>query len=256
MAPSASSSSTSASPPPQADLSRRQWQTLQALRTLWESAACPPTREELGAALGVRAQTADFHLRALARKGFVELGRNARAVSLLPPALELLPEAPRRRTRALAAAAAARPEPREVPIIGSVAAGLPILALENHDGSLPLAAGQSADFALRVQGDSMIDVGILDGDLVLVAEAETAPAGSIVVALVGEGETLEATVKAYRPGRGRVVLEAANPRHADLVLTSDTPFTLAGRVVGLWRDTPRSFSWQSPSRRRHGRRDA
>lgn len=254
MAPSASSSSTSAFPPPQADLSRRQWQTLQALRTLWESASCPPTREELGGALGVRAQTADFHLRALARKGFVELGRNARAVSLLPPALELLEGSSRGRTQALAAAA--RPEPREVPIIGSVAAGLPILALENHDGSLPLAAGQSADFALRVQGDSMIDAGILDGDLVLVAEAETAPAGSIVVALVGEGETLEATVKAYRPGRGRVVLEAANPRYADLVLTPDIPFTLAGRVVGLWRDTPRSFSWQSPSRRRHGRRDA
>jgi repressor LexA len=254
MAPSASSSSTSAPSPPQADLSRRQWQTLQALRALWESAACPPTREELGGALGVRAQTADFHLRALARKGFVELGRNARAVSLLPPALELLEGSSRRRTQALVAAA--RPESREVPIIGSVAAGLPILSLENHDGSLPLAAGQSADFALRVQGDSMIDAGILDGDLVLVAEAETAPSGSIVVALVGEGETLEATVKAYRPGRGCVVLEAANPRHADLVLTPDIPFTLAGRVVGLWRDTPRSFSWQFPSRRRHGRRDA
>lgn len=234
-----------------APLSRRQWQCLQALRTLWKSAACPPTREELGVALGVRAQTADFHLRALARKGFVELGRNAREIRLLAPARELLgplrgPSRGAERVSGGSELSAENPQ-RQIPILGNVAAGLPILALENQQGSLPVALSSTADFALRVQGDSMIDAGILEGDVVLVQQTTEAPAGSIVVALVGEGESLEATVKSYMPERRRVRLCAANPAYEDLVLTPDTPFSLAGRVVGLWRDAHHSFHWKPQS---------
>jgi len=122
------------------------------------------------------------------------------------------------------------------------------MALENQQGTLPVAASSAADFALRVQGDSMIHAGILEGDVVLVQQTTEAPSGSIVVALVGEGESLEATVKAYVPERRRVLLRAANPAYEDLVITPDTPFSLAGRVVGLWRDSRHSFLWHSPSR--------
>ena len=196
-------------------LSPRQVAALAAVRAHWGEFGFPPTRAELGARLGVRAQTADFHLRALARKGLLRLGRGARDLELLGP---------------LAGAAA-----ETVPIVGRVAAGAPLTAIENMEGTLPVPAGSGADFALRVSGDSMIEAGILDGDLVLVEHCETAEKGEIVVALLGEGDELEATVKRYLPSRGRVVLRPANATMDDLVVHRGEAFSLAGRVVGVLR---------------------
>ncbi|MHC4824345.1 MAG: transcriptional repressor LexA [Planctomycetota bacterium] len=198
-------------------LSPRQSAVLEILQRAFAAQECPPTRQELGSKLGVRAQTADFHLRALERKGYVELGRNSRSIRLL------VTEGPYRDVEA------------SIPILGRVAAGVPILAVENQEGRLPQLEGSRADFALRVQGDSMIEAGILDGDLVLVEQAAEVARGEIVVALLGAGEEMEATVKRYLPFRNRIVLHPENSALPDRVVRRDEPFALAGRVVGVLR---------------------
>lgn len=207
--------------------SPRQQAALQALRAFQVRHGYPPTRAELGRLLGVSAQTADFHLRALARKGLIRISRQARGIAAVPAG----GEAARRKAGSGAAGAALR----VVPIIGHVAAGAPLLAIQNLEGALPLPEGCGADFALRVAGDSMIEAGILDGDLVLVEQSATAKKGDIVVALIGEGEQMEATVKRYLPERGRIVLRPANATLSDLVVRRGEAFALAGRVVGVLR---------------------
>jgi repressor LexA len=107
-----------------------------------------------------------------------------------------------------------------VPLLGRVAAGAPILAAEHTEGWLsvqPRRAGEAL-FALRVRGDSMVNAGILDGDIVVVRSRETAEDGRIVVAQVGDGEQAEATVKRFRRGRGgRVELHPENAAYPVLV---------------------------------------
>jgi repressor LexA len=123
-----------------------------------------------------------------------------------------------------------------LPILGRVAAGRPLLAVENREGTLSLSTemlGTGEHFALRVQGDSMIEAGISDGDYVIVRQQETANPGEIVVALLGE----EVTVKRLRKKGATLFLEAANPTYAPIPLTgsSVTPRIL-GTVVGLYRN--------------------
>ncbi len=208
-------------------LSDRQRSALKEVAAHINQLGMPPTRAELGRRLGVSAQTADFHLRALERKGMLRCGRRARELELAPGARSLLVEdnsfSDPNTTKV------------QVPIIGRVAAGAPITAIENIEDSLPIPHGTGADFALRVQGDSMIEAGILDGDLVLVQQCEQASKGEIVVAILGEGEEMEATVKRYLPGTGRVVLRPANATMEDIVIDAKQPFCLAGRVVGVLR---------------------
>ena len=203
-----------------AALSPRQRQALDAVRAFAAERGLPPTRAELGRRLGVSPQTADFHLRALERKGRVRLGRRSRSIAFEPAARD---------------AGSNGAGVRMVPLVGRVAAGAPLMAVENLEGTLPLPEGSGADFALRVQGDSMVEAGILDGDLVLVEKSDQAAPGDIVVAMVGEGETVEATVKRWLPGRGRVVLRPANAAHTDIVVREGEPLSLAGRVVGVLR---------------------
>ena len=155
---------------PRPTLSARQARTLEILRTF----RVPPTRAELGEALGVSAQTADFHLRALAAKGYVQITNKARGLTLIADGFNAV----------LSGTVLA--DVRAVPVVGRVAAGEPMPSLENLEGSVPLPEGSAADFALRVTGDSMIEAGILGGDLVLVEQSKEAKSGDIVVALVGE----------------------------------------------------------------------
>lgn len=125
----------------------------------------------------------------------------------------------------------------EVPVLGRVAAGSPILAEENveetiHvDPSLAPASGRA--FALRVRGDSMVEAGILDGDVVVARQQETADRGDIVVALLDD----EATVKRFDPVPGAVRLLPENPAYEPIVLSGDegTELRIAGKVVGLMR---------------------
>ena len=123
-----------------------------------------------------------------------------------------------------------------LPILGRVAAGHPVLAVENREGTLslnPELLGTGEHFALRVQGDSMIEAGIRDGDYVIVRQQEAATPGEIVVALLGD----EVTVKRLRKKGSALLLEAANPAYTPIRLTGSSPTPrILGTVVGLYRN--------------------
>lgn len=121
-----------------------------------------------------------------------------------------------------------------IPIVGDVAAGLPILAQENVLGALSMTEsfGSGELFAVRVRGDSMIDAGILDGDHVIVRHSPMVKHNTVAVAYI-DGE---ATVKTFRKIATGFELVAANPDYAPIVITADTPgFAIAGPVVGVVR---------------------
>jgi repressor LexA len=120
-----------------------------------------------------------------------------------------------------------------MPILGRIAAGTPIFAAENHQGTLHVDARRyrgEALFALRVQGESMIGAGILDGDLVIVRAQATADPGDIVVALIGD----DATVKRFRPKKDHVSLEPENPKMKPIRVPADE-LLIQGKVIGVQR---------------------
>ncbi|HEY2919554.1 MAG TPA: transcriptional repressor LexA [Candidatus Binatia bacterium] len=121
---------------------------------------------------------------------------------------------------------------REVPVLGKVPAGKPLLSEENIEGllSIPDDMGSGKLFALQVKGDSMIDAGILDGDKVIVKQQGTAENGEIVCAVINS----EATLKRFFKKGGVITLKAENEKYAPITV-SEGEFRIAGRVVGLLR---------------------
>ncbi len=124
----------------------------------------------------------------------------------------------------------------EIPIVGRVAAGQPILAVENLEGTVVVDRDflmrQKNVFALRVSGDSMKDAGIFNGDLIFARQQSQAERGQIVVALIGE----ETTVKYYFPEAGRIRLEPANDAFGPIIVDTATPdFSILGRIIGVMR---------------------
>jgi len=183
---------------------------------------------ELGERFRITPRAAFDHLRALERKGELQrrpsVGRTSRALTL-PDAV-----------------GAGRAH-HAVPILGRIAAGAPLLAQENREGEVPIAAASLPDrgedvFALRVRGESMIDAHICDGDLVLVRRQDSAQPNDIVVAMVESdagGET-EATVKRFLRDGSRVVLKPENPTMAPIVVDpSRRSVKILGKVIGLLR---------------------
>lgn len=128
-----------------------------------------------------------------------------------------------------------RPDFRLVPVVGRIAAGLPILAVENIETHLAvdksfLPGGEI--FSLKVVGDSMIDAGIFDGDYCLARRQSVAEDGDVVVAVIGE----EATVKKYHPTKKYIRLEPANENYEPIIVEKGMPdFYIAGKVIGLMR---------------------
>lgn len=145
--------------------------------------------------------------------------------------------------RLFAAAGYIGKRPHTVPVLGAVRAGLPILAEENFEGELEVPADVRADFALRVEGDSMAGAGILAGDWALCRAAPTASSGQVVVALRDTGTGFaEATLKFFfhDPARGPV-LRAANPAYPDVPL--DGAWRIAGVMVALIRKEPPPYAF-------------
>ena len=179
----------------------------------------PPTVREIGEAVGLASpSTVHAHLANLERAGLL------RRDPTKPRALELLHEH-------------RQPAPDEertrLPLIGEVAAGSPLLADENVEGHLSIPETFRGDFLLRVTGDSMIEAGILDGDLVVVRRQQTADDGDIVVALAGEDESAsEATVKRFFREGGRVRLQ---PENAALAPVYAAHVQVLGKVTGVLR---------------------
>lgn len=193
----------------------RQQQVLEFVRATLEERGIAPTLEEIATDLGgiSRVSVLD-HLRALERKGAIKRRqREARAITILDP--QYVPS-------------------RGVPLVGTIAAGAPILEAsvrEEVDLEEFLGVGNSS-FLLRVRGDSMIEDHICDGDLVLVESRTTARDGETVVAVVGE----EATLKRFRRDLDRIRLEPANASLAPMVFDADA-VRIRGVVRGVIRRT-------------------
>jgi repressor LexA len=188
----------------------------------------PPTVREIGEAVGLASpSTVHAHLANLERNGLLKRDPTK------PRALELVGH---RRSAPAAEPAEETRGVHRLPLVGQVAAGGPLLAEENVEEYVavpePLARG-GEEFLLRVKGDSMIDAGILDGDLLVVRRQQDARNGEIVVALAGDDESAdEATVKTFYRESGRIRLQPENdalePIYADHV-------QILGRVVGVLR---------------------
>lgn len=123
----------------------------------------------------------------------------------------------------------------EIPIVGRIAAGQPILAVQNLEGTVTVdrdfLANQQNVFALRVRGDSMIEAGIHDGDLIFARQQNTAETGQIVVAILND----EATVKYFRNQNSEIWLDPANPVYQPIPVSEDSNFSISGRVIGVMR---------------------
>ncbi len=125
-----------------------------------------------------------------------------------------------------------------VPLVGTVTAGQPILAVENFEGYYPLPASEFRGedlFLLRVSGESMIDAGIFDGDKIIVKKQETAENGDIVVALFDDGVGQGATVKRFFRRGDKVILHPENETMQDFVLGAESDAMIIGKVLGLIR---------------------
>lgn len=204
------------------ELTKRQAEILGFIQYFSREHGVPPTVREIGGRFRMTPRAAFDHLHALERKGALQ----RRSAS-------------KRTSRVLTLATRARgAPPREIPILGRIAAGVPLLSEENRESALPLAPeflrGRGEEcFALRVRGESMIDAHIVEGDLVLVRRRETAEPGDIVVALV-DGE---ATVKRFARDGENVVLKPEHPTMRPIIIRpGGKEVKILGRVVGVLRE--------------------
>jgi len=206
------------------ELSDRQRQVLDYIREMVAARGYPPSVREIGEAIGLSSpSTVHSHLSSLVKAGYL------RRDPTKPRAIEVLEGS----SPATVRTDEKRSNSRKVPLVGHIAAGSPILATEDVEDIYELPAalvGRGPVFMLRVKGDSMIDAGILDGDLVVVERGGSVADGEIVAALI-EGE--EATVKRLRRVAGNVVLEPANLALSPV--TYESGVDLIGRVVSVLR---------------------
>ena len=197
------------------NLTKRQQEIFEYIKTYSGKHGYPPTVRDIGKAIGLTSSsTVHTHLSNLEKIGLIRRDPSK------PRALELLVDQAKRVVA-----------PSGLPVVGRVAAGAPVLAEENIEEyvAVPeLAGGGEGEYVLRVTGDSMRDAGILDGDHVVVRKQETARNGEIVVALVGE----EATVKRYFKESDHIRLQPENDAH-EPIRTRDAQ--ILGRVVGVCR---------------------
>jgi len=198
-------------------LTDRQKQILSYIKDMLHAKGYPPSVREIGTAVGLRSSsTVHNHLIKLEELGFV------RRDPTKPRALEVLGEAAWRQKSFV-----------PVPLVGRVTAGQPILALENIEETFPLPTSLVGNdeeiFMLTVQGDSMINAGILDGDYVLVRKQNTANNGDIVVALIDKEE---ATVKRFFKEKDRIRLQPENDAIAPIYSRN---VAILGKVIGVFR---------------------
>ena len=217
-------------------LTNRQKQILDCIRISIRDRGYPPSVREIGDTIGLKSSSSvPSHLTALERKGYLHRSSSsARALTVNEDLLddELSPSA-------VSVDSVIEEEPIDevfrnivpVPLVGRVAAGEPILAEQNIEDTIGLPkqlVGDANSFMLTVSGESMIEAGILDGDIVVVTEQSTANNGDIVVAMIDD----EATVKTFYKEDGRVRLQPQNPT-MDPIYATDV--TILGKVTALFR---------------------
>ena len=229
-------------------LTRKQLELLDFIRQRVDAEGVPPSFDEMKDALELKSKSGIHRLiTALEERGFIRrLAHRARALEILklPEAMEKVgfqprviagdkpPAPPKRPAAALDVLAV---DAMDIPMMGRIAAGVPIEAIAHvsHHVAVPgsLLSGHGAHYALEVKGDSMIEAGINDGDIVVIREQQTAENGDIVVALV---EDAEATLKRFRRKGSMIALEAANPAYETRVFP-DHMIKVQGKLVGLIR---------------------
>jgi len=217
-------------------LTDRQQEILDLIKNSISQTGSPPTRAEIAELLGFKsANAAEDHLRALAKKGVIELvsGRS-RGIRLTDSS----PQAPSSVTSHFKQAML----PLEglaqltLPLIGRVAAGSPILAQEHVDQTYYVEESlfnKKPDYLLKVRGMSMRDIGIMDGDLLAVKATKDVKNGQIVVARIGD----EVTVKRFQRVENHIELQAENPDYQTIVVEPGEAFEIEGLAVGLIRNT-------------------
>lgn len=228
-------------------LTRKQLELLDFIKSRMDADGIPPSFDEMKDALELRSKSGIHRLiTALEERGFIRrLAHRARALEIikLPEVMERKPSPRDVLKRDEAAAAPSVPPAAEIasvhamelPVMGRIAAGVPLEAISevSHHVTVPgsMLSGHGTHFALEVKGDSMVMAGINDGDVVVIREQTTANNGDIVVALV---EEQEATLKRFRRKGSTIALEAANPAYETRIF-QDNQVRVQGRLVGLIR---------------------
>ena len=189
----------------------------------------PPTVREIGEQVGLASpSTVHAHLANLERAGLL------RRDPTKPRALELIGRERREPAPAVQAEVVELGDVARLPLVGEIAAGGPLLAEQHIEDYVPMPASTKGDFLLRVKGESMVEAGILDGDLVIVQRTQDARNGEIVVALAGDDESAdEATVKTFYRESGRIRLQ---PENSSMEPIYAQHVEILGRVVGVFRE--------------------
>jgi len=233
-------------------LTRKQLELLMFIHERLKEAGVPPSFDEMKAALDLRSKSGIHRLiTALEERGFIRrLPHRARALEVvkLPESVAPSLAAPRQkgafspnviqgslgRIKPMAQSSDGMPRGAIVPVMGRIAAGVPVSAIQDHTHNIavpPEMLGSGDHFALEVRGDSMIDAGILEGDTVVIRRSDTAQTGEIVVALVDDEE---ATLKRLRRKGDSIALEAANSAYETRIFGPDR-VKVQGKLVGLIR---------------------
>lgn len=198
------------------ELTARQREVLDAIREYQAKRGYPPSIRELGKLLGISSlRGVTIHLDAIERKGYIERESTSRSIRMLDGSGSAGVQV-------------------SVPLLGSIAAGLPLLAVENVESYVPVSADLARNakdlFALRVRGDSMIGDAILDGDTIIVRSQQSADNGDIVAALIGDEATVKRLDSASKPAK----LLPSNPDYQPIELNQEDARIL-GKVIGLVR---------------------
>jgi len=191
------------------ELTKKQKTALELIRTKIQETGYPPTVRELCGYMGVHSSATAFkYLKILEKKGYIKREKEkTRAIRLTP-------------------------QTRSLPLVGNVAAGNPLLALQEHTEVIPLPeelAGNEGSFLVRVEGDSMVGDHILDGDYIMIHPQSNADDGDIVIALINQEEV---TVKRFYKNRDKITLKPSNPAYQPIV-TRDV--SILGKVIGIIR---------------------
>ena len=200
-------------------LTARQREVLDSIREYIAEKGFVPSIRELGRILGISSlRGVTIHLDALEKKGWIHRESTSRSIQVLAPVSE---------NSAIA-------KSHSIPLLGTIAAGIPLLAIENVESYIPIPSDISSQpenlFALRVRGDSMIGDHILDGDTIVIRSQASAENGEVIAALINDEATVKRLDIASRPPR----LLPSNPSYEPIELTQDN-VRILGKVVGLIR---------------------
>ncbi|AMM84635.1 transcriptional repressor LexA [Martelella sp. AD-3] len=230
-------------------LTRKQQELLYFIHERMKETGIPPSFDEMKEALDLASKSGIHRLiTALEERGFIRrLPNRARALEILRMPDSMAAQPPRRgfSPSVIEGSLGKTPPPKpaagasesgssDIPVMGRIAAGVPISAIQENTHAIAVPSemlGTGEHYALEVQGDSMIDAGIFDGDTVIIRNINTASPGDIVVALVNDEE---ATLKRFRRKGASIALEAANPAYETRIFAADQ-VKVQGKLVGLIR---------------------